>query len=70
MNSTQFSSDERVTTLSQCLDQYLKRGFQITRQSNRTAELYKPARFPGWFFREERRFLDVDEQGRIHVQKR
>ncbi len=61
------SQDERSEALTKFLIKYHKRGFQLLSRSPTTAELYKPARFPDWLFREESRYVYIDERGVIYV---
>lgn len=67
MIPAKLSQDERKEALTKFLDKYYRRGFQLVSRSPTTAELYKPARFPGWLFREETRYIDIDETGVIYV---
>ena len=67
MVPAELSHNERKEALSKFLEKYYKRGFQLVSRTETTAELFKPARFPGWLFREETRYVDIDELGVIYV---
>lgn len=69
MEPAVLSQDGRQEALSRFIERYVKRGFRIVSHSPTTAELYKPARFPEWLFREQTYFVDIDERGVIYVRK-
>ncbi len=69
MDPAQLSLKERQSAFERFLERYAKRGFQIISRSPISAELYKPAGFPTWLFKEQTLYADIDEQGRIYVRR-
>lgn len=69
MTPAGLSLQERQEALERFLQKYLRRGYQIISHTPTTAEIYKPAHFPAWVFREQTRYIDIDETGRIYVFK-
>ncbi|HZQ09008.1 MAG TPA: hypothetical protein VFD70_20695 [Anaerolineae bacterium] len=69
MTPANLSLEERKQVFERFLERYAKRGFQIISRSPISAELYKPAGFPAWLFKEQTLYVDIDEQGRIYVRK-
>lgn len=64
------SDSEREVRFEQFLTRFLHRGYVYRSHTKFTAELYRPARFPRFIFRETSLFLDIDPEGRIYVRKR
>lgn len=69
MEPAPLSLDERTKLLARFLRRYTQRGFTIVTRTGTTAELFRPARFPDWLFREQSVFIDIDETGTIYKRK-
>ena len=69
MEPAGLSPTERQDALTRFLERYIKRGYTIVSRSPTTAELYKPARFPAFLFREQTLYIDIEKTGSIYVRK-
>jgi hypothetical protein len=59
--------ERRTRALDQFVQNYLTRGYKLNSRTATTAELYRPARYPAWLFREKTVFVAIDEIGRIYL---
>lgn len=69
MQPAPLSPKEREEALSRFVKKYRKRGFRVVSRSPNTVELFRPARFPKWLWREQTLFADIEESGWIYVRK-
>lgn len=69
MEPAQVSLEDRTAILLRFIRKYTQRGFTVVTRTPTTVELFRPARFPGWLFREQSIYLDIDETGTIYLRK-
>lgn len=67
MSTVKLALEIRKKAFDHFIETYLQRGFVVNSRGPTTAELYRPARFPHWLFKEQTLFVDIDEFGRIYI---
>lgn len=67
MNHEVKTLEQRRAALQWYVERCLKKGFSIQSRSATTAELYKPAGFPAFLRREQTKYVQVDQHGRVYV---
>lgn len=67
MLSDKLPLERRKRALDQFVENYLTQGYKLNSRTATTAELFRPARFPTWLFREKTLFVAIDEIGWIYL---